>query len=189
MESKNQGIVMKKITIVTGATGGIGSLLCDNLASEQRNRLLLSRDTTKLSGLKTKLEAKYDTTVLLQKVDFESKKDILEFDSFIHSIDFSIEGLVVIPAPPVKGSDCFPDDDTWNYIFNRDFVNPLSIIKSSISKMTDDAKIVYVSGVSSKQIFPMYSIGSVIRSAWVAQVKAIAFKYGEKGIRINTVSL
>jgi 3-oxoacyl-[acyl-carrier protein] reductase len=48
---------------------------------------------------------------------------------------------------------------------------------------------VIVSGISNSQILPSLGVSNVVRAAWLAQAKLLAFTLGERRIRVNTVSL
>jgi 3-oxoacyl-[acyl-carrier protein] reductase len=50
-------------------------------------------------------------------------------------------------------------------------------------------KVVIVSGISSAQVMGHYASSNVIRCAWLAEAKTLAFALGERGIHINTLSL
>jgi 3-oxoacyl-[acyl-carrier protein] reductase len=69
------------------------------------------------------------------------------------------------------------------------------VLKAAISIMKPDpaagrrAKIVMISGISSAQVLSHYATANVIRCAWLAQAKTLAFALGPKGIHINTLSL
>jgi 3-oxoacyl-[acyl-carrier protein] reductase len=49
--------------------------------------------------------------------------------------------------------------------------------------------VVVVSGMSSVQVMGHYATSNVIRCAWLAQAKTLAFALGERGIHVNTLSL
>jgi 3-oxoacyl-[acyl-carrier protein] reductase len=51
------------------------------------------------------------------------------------------------------------------------------------------AKIVIISGISSAQVLGHYATSNVMRCAWLAEAKTLAFALGERGIHVNTLSL
>jgi 3-oxoacyl-[acyl-carrier protein] reductase len=50
-------------------------------------------------------------------------------------------------------------------------------------------KVVVISGISSAQVLGHYATSNVIRCAWLAEAKTLAFALGERGIHVNTLSL
>ena len=51
------------------------------------------------------------------------------------------------------------------------------------------AKIVIISGISSAQVLGHYATSNVMRCAWLAEAKTLAFALGDRGIHVNTLSL
>jgi 3-oxoacyl-[acyl-carrier protein] reductase len=50
-------------------------------------------------------------------------------------------------------------------------------------------KIAIISGMSSVQVMGHYASSNVIRCAWLAEAKTLAFALGDRGIHVNTLSL
>ena len=50
-------------------------------------------------------------------------------------------------------------------------------------------KVVVISGMSSVQVIGHYATSNVIRCAWLAEAKTLAFALGDRGIHVNTLSL
>jgi 3-oxoacyl-[acyl-carrier protein] reductase len=74
-------------------------------------------------------------------------------------------------------------------------VGPLSLLKVATATMKPDpaigrrSKIVIISGISSAQVMGHYASSNVIRCAWLAEAKTLAFALGDQGIHVNTLSL
>jgi 3-oxoacyl-[acyl-carrier protein] reductase len=71
----------------------------------------------------------------------------------------------------------------------------LALLKAAIATMRADpaqgrrCKVVIVSGISSAQVLGHYATSNVIRCAWLAEAKTLAFALGKQGIHVNTLSL
>lgn len=50
-------------------------------------------------------------------------------------------------------------------------------------------KIVIISSMSSVQVLGHYASSNIIRCAWLAEAKTLAFALGERGVQVNTLSL
>ena len=46
-----------------------------------------------------------------------------------------------------------------------------------------------ISGISSAQVMGHYATSNVVRCAWLAEAKTLAFALGDQGIHVNTLSL
>jgi 3-oxoacyl-[acyl-carrier protein] reductase len=71
----------------------------------------------------------------------------------------------------------------------------LSLLKAAMATMKPDpakgrrSKIVIISGISSAQVMGHYATSNVVRCAWLAEAKTLAFAFGDQGIHVNTLSL
>ena len=95
--------------------------------------------------------------------------------------------------PPTN--DCLPAADTWRALFQSSFIGPLALLKTAISAMQPDpangrrSKIVIISAITSVQALGHYATSNVLRCAWLAEAKTLAFALGDRGIHVNTLSL
>ena len=61
--------------------------------------------------------------------------------------------------------------------------------RAPCSRSTCSRCKIIISGISSVQVLGYYAASNVIRCAWVAEAKTLAFALGERGIHVNTLSL
>ncbi len=106
-----------------------------------------------------------------------------------------LDGAVLMPPQDPPTSDPLPPSERWREVFQRSFIGPLALLKAAIAAMRPDpaqgrrAKVVIVSGISSAQVLGHYATSNVVRLAWLAEAKTLAFALGERGIHVNTLSL
>ena len=106
-----------------------------------------------------------------------------------------LDGAVLMPPQDPPTNDPLPSSDKWREILQNSFVGPLSLLKAAISTMQPEpangrrCKIVLISGMSSVQVLGHYASSNVIRCAWLAEAKTLAFALGDQGIHVNTLSL
>lgn len=106
-----------------------------------------------------------------------------------------LDGVVMMPPQMPPTNDCLPSNDTWRTLFQRSFIGPLGLLKAVIPAMQPDqgqgqrVKVVIISGITSVQALGHYATSNVLRCAWLAEAKTLAFALGERGIHINTLSL
>jgi 3-oxoacyl-[acyl-carrier protein] reductase len=100
-----------------------------------------------------------------------------------------------MPPQDPPTNDPLPSSDKWREILQNSFVGPLALLKAAIGAMAPDpangrrSKIVIISGISSAQVLGHYASSNVLRCAWLAEAKTLAFALGERGIHVNTLSL
>jgi 3-oxoacyl-[acyl-carrier protein] reductase len=181
--------------LVTGATGGIGRAVCARLAGAGCSLVLAARDETKLRSLGEKLADAGPGVCSWIAVDMASDGSVEAFARELTARGVALDGAVLMPPQPHATGDPLPASGTWRDIFQASFVGPLGLLKAAIASMRPDpaagrrCKVVIVSGISSAQVLGHYATSNVIRCAWLAEAKTLAFALGERGIHVNTLSL
>jgi len=188
-------MTQRKTILVTGATGGIGRSLCFKLAQSGYSLVLVARDELKLNTLATELSSIGAGTFKTLSVDMSKDDSVANFEKSIRSFGVELDGAVMMPPQIPPTNECLPESSIWREIFQNSFIGPLSLLKAAITCMNPDpasgkrAKIVIISGISSAQVLGHYATSNVIRCAWLAEAKTLAFALGDRGIHVNTLSL
>lgn len=181
------------LTLVTAASGGIGSPLCHRLAASGHRLILLARRADALEALRLTLSAPERHICL--PLDMAVPEEAGRLATLCRDQALTLDHAVVMPPQPHAATDAMPDPALWRRLFDTSFIGPLGVLKAAIAAMRPDpaagqrCKIVVVSGISSAQVLSHYATANVIRTAWVGQAKTLAFAYGPRGIHINTLSL
>jgi 3-oxoacyl-[acyl-carrier protein] reductase len=184
-----------KTILVTGATGGIGLAVCDRLAKGGATLLLAARDAGKLQTLCERLPVIGPDRHAWITVDMTSDDSVQQFAEQLTAQSVILDGAVLMPPQDPPTSDPLPSSEKWREILQNSFVGPLALLKAAIGTMRPDpahgkrCKIVVISGISSAQVLGDYASSNVIRCAWLAEAKTLAFALGDQGIHVNTLSL
>ena len=181
--------------LVTGATGGIGTAVCNTLAKGGNALILAARDAAKLKTLAAELPNEGTVAHTWLSVDMTKDDFVAAFAAELSSRGVALDGVVLMPPQPHRSEDPLPSNDAWRELFQNSFVGPLALLKAAIGAMRPDpangrrSKIVIISGISSAQVMGHYATSNVLRCAWVGEAKTLAFALGERGIHVNTLSL
>ncbi|WER49978.1 SDR family oxidoreductase [Cupriavidus sp. WKF15] len=184
-----------RVILVTGATGGIGSAVCARLAQAGNSLILAARDIAKLQAACARLKGPGEQSFRWISVDMSSDASVLSFSRELAAKGTVLDGVVLMPPQMRPTEECQPPPDTWRQLFQSHFIGPLELLKSAISIMQPEpsqgrrAKIVIISAITSVQALGNYATSNVLRCAWLAQAKTLAFALGERGIHVNTLSL
>ena len=184
-----------KTVLVTGATGGIGLAVCNRLAKAGCSLILAARDAGKLQKLCTDLSQNFSGHYSWVCVDMTRDDSVRQFARELNSRHVILEGVVLMPPQDPPTNDPLPSSDRWREILQHSFVGPLSLLAAAIATMKPDpengkrCKIVIISGISSAQVMGHYASSNVLRCAWLAEAKTLAFALGDRGIHVNTLSL
>jgi len=181
--------------LVTGASGGIGRAVCIRLAQSGRALVLAARDEGKLSALCDELQSVHPGHYEAIPVDMGDDAAVAAFGARLVEQGTLLDGVVLMPPQMPATNDCLPSSDTWRTLFQRSFIGPLGLFKAVVPAMKPDptqgqrVKVVIISAVTSVQALGNYATSNVLRCAWLAEAKTLAFALGERGIHINTLSL
>jgi len=116
----------RKRVLVTGASGGIGHVLCRHLAAKGYDLVLAARDTRKLGELAQNLSGEFGGCHSIQGVDFSSRDSVESAVAQQTAISGEINGMVIMPPQAPSTFECLPADADWDDLFRRCFVNPLA---------------------------------------------------------------
>lgn len=158
-----------KNVLITCASGQIGTGIT-SLLSKEYTPILATRSTHSLPENHLRIEADFSQPTVE------------------YPLDLPLHGIILITPKP-KTSSLFPENAEWTSLFQDCFIGPLSLIKSAIPKLVIGGRIVIISGISSVQYIPNHTMFGVLRSAWLAQAKSMAFELGAKNICVNSISL
>nr|WP_295887672.1 SDR family oxidoreductase [uncultured Devosia sp.] len=180
--------------LITGATGGMGAPLCRRLAGAGHGLVLAGRNRVAMDQLISDLGAADPGRFQALEVDMTDRSSVAHFAVALAGLDHAIDGAVIMPPQPARTNEPLPEPEAWDALFEGSFIGPLSVLKAAISRMRPNpaegrrAKVVIVSGISSAQVLGHYATGNVLRTAWLAEAKTLAFALGPQGIHVNTVS-
>ena len=180
------------LTLVTAATGGIGSALSRQLAATGHRLVLLSRNRNAIEALRRDLTS--PDTHHVVSLDMSRPAEVAQLADLLEGVGSALDHAVIMPPQPHSSSEPMPDPAIWRELFETSFIGPLETLKTAIAHMKPNpaegrrSKIVVVSGISSAQVLSYYATANVIRTAWMDQAKTLAFALGPRGIHINTLS-
>lgn len=181
--------------LVTGATGGIGQPLCERLARAGYSLILAARDEAKLKTVTESLARFGEGPHAWMPVDMASDESVAAFADEMTRRGVLFDGVVLMPPQLPRTAESLLPSAAWREVFQASFIGPLALLKAAIDRMQPDpaggrrCKIVIVSAVSSVQLLGNYATSGVLRAAWLAEAKALAFSLGRRGIHVNTISL
>lgn len=181
--------------VVTGATGGIGSALCERLTKSGHRLILAARNTFNLAALQRQLAGVSKEPHAALELDMASISSIRTFAVKLAELSIDLDGAIIMPPQPHRAGEPMPEPEVWRSLFEESFIGPLETLKVAIGRMKPDpskgrrCKVVIVSGISSAQVLSHYATANVIRTAWLGEAKTLAYALGPRGIHVNTLSL
>jgi len=176
----------KKKIFLTGASGGIGSAICDKFLNNNFTLILTSSSEEKILNLKEK----YGNIHYYYKVDFSDANNVLKCMDKI-SKDHKDITVIVNNAGKTHDSLIFRmKNDQWSEIIQTNLNSNYQIIKSLLPNMLTNkyGKIIGISSIVGTTGNPGQSNYVASKSGLVGLYKSIALEVAKRNINVNVVS-
>ena len=180
-------INLKNLNIIlTGATGGIGDSILEELVTAEANVLATGTNVEKLNLIKNKYQS-----VKVEKFDISNHKEIENFinkvnDKFENKIDVLINNAGVTS----DNLSIRMKDEEWNKVIDINLTSTFLLSKNVIKKMLKNkkGKIINITSVVGHTGNIGQANYSASKAGLVAMSKSLALEYGKKNININCIS-
>ena len=172
--------------ILTGATGGIGNSILENLILTGANVLATGTNEDKLNLIKEKYK-----NVKTEKFDISNHSEI---ENFINKANDSLGGRVDVL---INNAGITRDnlsirmkDEEWNKVIDINLTSTFLLSKSVIKKMlkSKKGKIINITSIVGHTGNIGQSNYTASKAGVVAMSKSLALEYGKKNIKINCIS-
>jgi 3-oxoacyl-[acyl-carrier protein] reductase len=183
-----------KVSIVTGASGGIGKSTAKSLLDEGSKIVLVARDKNKLKRTLDELDNNYDDNNILSITsDVTRESEVLnvleQTISTFDKIDILINCAAIINDPvPFH----LMTEDQWTNLMNVNLKGTFQPIKAVIPIMIEQnyGNIINISSLLGIRAIPKvpFSVYGVTKAGIIMLTKSIAVEYGQYNIRCNCVA-
>jgi NAD(P)-dependent dehydrogenase (short-subunit alcohol dehydrogenase family) len=175
----------RKVVLVNGATGGIGSAIVRELARDYEV-VMLGRNRGRLEARAA--EAAADGLKVHQHVvDLSSAASIEDAIAQIALNLGEIYGIVHAAGDgPVAGvGDA--SDYAWQTTLDGKLLSAVRLLRAATPHLRDGGRVVLVNGSFHKTPHPMFVVGSAVNAALAAFGKAAATDLGRRGVRVTVL--
>ena len=172
--------------ILTGATGGIGNSILENLISIGANVLATGTNEDKLNLIKEKYE-----NIQTEKFDISNHSEI---ENFINKATDSLGGRVDVL---INNAGITRDnlsirmkDEEWKKVIDINLTSTFLLSKSVIKKMLKikKGKIINITSIVGHTGNIGQANYTASKAGVVAMSKSLALEYGKKNINVNCIS-
>ena len=172
--------------ILTGATGGIGNSILENLIVSGANVLATGTNEKKLILIKEKYK-----NVQTEKFDISNHSEI---ESFINKANDSLGGKIDVL---INNAGIARDnlsirmkDEEWNKVIDINLTSTFLLSKSVVKKMLKNkkGKIINITSIVGHTGNIGQANYTASKAGVVAMSKSLALEYGKKNINVNCIS-
>jgi NAD(P)-dependent dehydrogenase (short-subunit alcohol dehydrogenase family) len=180
-----------KVTIITGASGGIGKSVAQKVLEEGSKVVLVSRNKNKLK--KTVEELGKNDNMIHMAVDVSHESEVLSvIEQTLTAFD-KIDNLINCAAII---NDPIPfhlmTEDQWTNLMNVNLKGTFQPVKAVIPLMIEQrsGNIINISSLLGIRAIPKvpFSVYGVTKAGIIMLTKSIAVEYGQYNIRCNCIA-
>ena len=175
-----------KTVVVTGASGGMGSILCERLAAKGANLAVCSVDKEGLERLAENLK-KYDIKVVCELVDITNEDAVAAVMAKAKELG-SLAGLANLAGLSIPGQ--IPEFDVASYDLMMDVnLKGAFIMSKHFANVADEQAIIVnigsMAAINANGNAPLYCTAKAAVNMFS---KAMLLQVGKKNIRVSTIN-
>jgi short-subunit dehydrogenase len=173
-------------TLITGATGVLGTAFANECAKRGDNLVLTGRSLNKLNDLKTKLTAAYPAVNLqVYPCDLSHDEEVLSFFDFAKGFKFSC--LINVAGADIQKPFCEYDLDKISFQIRACFEGAVKFCSFAIAHRAESLKIINISSVSGLQPMPYFAVYSAAKGALTSFSKSLNAEMKGKNVRVCAI--
>lgn len=177
-----------KKAVVTGATGGIGSVVVATLLQQNYHVIALGRDKTRLDAL----DARLGMPSALQR--YCLPLDIPQDSLTIHELlmtdapyDLLVTAHCPSPSSPIPSAGL--TQKHWHGSMTMEVYNTFMVFQAMLTLFVpQQASAVFLSSFHAFGTYPQRTIYATMKAAVCGMARALAVEYAPQGIRVNTIA-
>lgn len=179
----------QKITVVTGASDGIGLQVSEAFAKEGAVVAMLARSKDKLVAASEALNAQGHQTLALP-CDVGSTEQMQQAFGTILKTYGRIDALVNNAAVAIPGDITDDGDEEWNRLININLLGVFRGIKYTLPAMIKQGQgsIITMASVQGERSWDHWTTYAAAKGAIKAANRQLAGQYGPQGVRFNVIS-
>ena len=179
---------MKRVTVITGATGGLGGAFVELLAKQGENLLLTGRSEDKLLALKNRLAEEYPTlAVEVCAADLTDEKSRLTLIERMQDENIRIGRLVNVAGADIQKAFEEYTQEKIAFQCRANFEAAVSLCHAALKNADEGLEIVNISSVSGIYPMPYFAIYSAAKGALTSFSVALREEVKKKGVKVTAV--
>ena len=178
---------MKEITLITGATGGLGKAFAKELASRGETLLLTGRSIEKLTSFRKELLAEYGVDALVFAADLSDVADRFRLEMFLAESELSVLRLINVAGVDIQKAVTEYTQEKIAFQCRVNFEAAVSLCKTSVAHKAKTLEIINISSVSGIYPMPYFAIYSATKRALTSFSIAFREEMKGKGVKVTAV--
>jgi len=182
---------MNKITLITGATSGIGKACAIHFAKHNHDLIISGRRAERLQKLATDLQEKYQVQVLTLAFDIRDKQAT---EKAIYSLEDKWKNIEILVnnAGLAAGLNTLQDGliDDWERMIDTNIKGLLYMSRAILPLMIDNGKghVINIGSIAGKEVYPNGNVYCATKFAVDALTKGMRIDLVKHGIKVTQIA-
>jgi len=182
---------MNKITLITGATSGIGKSCAYIFAKHKHDLIIIGRREERLEDISQDLISKYDINVLQLCVDIRNRDDVINAIESMPNVWKKID-VLINNAGLAVGLSTIQDAeiDDWERMIDTNVKGLLYISRAVIPLMIRNKRghVINIGSIAGKEVYPNGNIYCATKHAVDALTKGMRIDLVEENIKVTQIA-
>ncbi|MEV6627782.1 SDR family oxidoreductase [Amycolatopsis sp. NPDC051106] len=190
MESNQSFGKRRRVALVGGGAGGIGSACAAALLAAGHRVVLAGRTEETLAGTASALGEGVDSVDYV-RCDLADPAAAAEAVARVHERHGSLDVVVANAGGPAPGRVFDVPAEQWHHDLDLLVLGPLSLLRAALPTMAERGfgRVVVISSTAVRQPQPELAASTVLRSATTSAAKLAALEYADRGVTVNCVAV
>jgi short-subunit dehydrogenase len=180
--------VTGKNVVVTGASGGMGVLLCERLAKNGANLVMCSNDKDGLESLTSEISSKYDVKVISKVVDITDESQVESLFTQANTKLGKLDFLVNLAGLSIPNNYENTDVSVFDTVMDVNVKGSFLSSKHFAAYANSSALIVNIGSMAARNTNPNAPIYCMAKGAVNKLSEGLLLQLGKKNIRVTTVN-
>lgn len=177
-----------KSAIVTGASGGMGTLLCRMFAEKGVNLAICSVDAEALNNQAEELKSAYKVNVIARTVDVTNEEEVESFIKETASAYGKIDYLINLAGLSIPNVYKETPVDVYEKIMDVNVKGAFLMSKHFADAAADTALIINLGSAAARTTNANAPIYCMAKAAVNKLSEGLLLQYGKQGIRVTTIN-
>jgi 3-oxoacyl-[acyl-carrier protein] reductase len=181
-----------KVTVVTGASAGLGENIAHAFAAEGAHVALFARSLDKLECVASEIRARHPVRALAVAGDMRSKQDVDRLAATLRA-EFGGADILVVntgrPPLPMREALDETDDERWDDAYGTQLFGAVAVMRKITPMLIERGwgRVIAVTSSSVRQPMEKHALSTVFRLGVTGYLKHLANEIAASGVTVNAV--
>lgn len=177
-----------KVIMITGATGGMGQVLCEELAKQGAKLVLSSRNEEALKAQCENLKENYQAAVMGCALDVTSEEQVKDFVEKAGGMFGKADALINLAGLSIPGKIAETEENVYDLMMDVNVKGVYLMSKYFSQYAAEDARIINIGSMAARRTNANAPLYCMAKSALNVLSQGLSLQLAEKGIHVTTLN-